>query len=206
MSAPLRIVVADDEPDMRKYFQRLLPRLGHRVVAAAATGGELIERCRDLKLDLVITDIKMPDLDGIEAAIRIYLERPVPVILVSAFHDATLIERAEADHILGYLVKPIKPTDLEPVIALTMRRFEQFQALRQKAEANFQAAAVMFQALEERKVVDHARDLLMRRDQLDFATAQRRLHDLAAAQGKSVQELAECLLANDGSGTSDAKD
>src|SRR6516225_3243856 len=187
MSARLRIVVADDEPDMRKYFQRLLPRLGHRVVAAAATGGELIERCRDLKPDLVITDIKMPDLDGIEAAIRIYLERPVPVILVSAFHDATLIERAEADHILGYLVKPIKPTDLEPVIALTMRRFEQMEALRKEA-------ADLRQALEDRKVIERAKGILMKRGSLDEPEAFRRLQKMASEESRKLVEIARVIL------------
>jgi response regulator NasT len=142
----------------------------------------------------------MPDLDGIEAAIQIYRDRPVPIILVSAYHDPALIERAEADHILGYLVKPIKPTDLEPVIALTMRRFEEFQALRQEAAAGFQAAAVMFQALEERKVIDRAREVLMRREHLDGAAADRRLQELAAEQRKSLEELAESLLAEDDPG------
>src|SRR5205807_2268559 len=99
---------------MREYFQKLLPRLGHKVVGAAGNGQELLELCRKESPDLVITDIKMPDMDGIDAAIRIYQERPVPVILVSAYHDPSLIARAEADHILGYLVKPIKPADLEP--------------------------------------------------------------------------------------------
>ena len=202
MSSSVRIIVADDEPDMRKYFQKLLPRLGHQVLAAVATGRELVESCRQLQPDLVITDIKMPDMDGIEAAIQIYRERPVPVILVSAYHDPALIERAEADHMLGYLVKPIKPTDLEPVIALTLRRFEDLQALRREANANFQAASQLFEALEERKVIEQARNCLMRREQLDDLAAERRLRELAAAQGKSLKELAEILLAEDNPGPS----
>ena len=101
MSEPLRIAVADDEPDMRDYFVKILPRLGHQVVAQARDGRELLEQCRATHPDLVITDIKMPEMDGIDAATMIYKENPVPVILVSAFHDADLIERAEADHIMG---------------------------------------------------------------------------------------------------------
>jgi two-component system, response regulator PdtaR len=135
MNPSLRIAIADDEPDMRDYFQKSLPRLGHKVVVVAKNGRELAEQCRVAQPDLVITDIKMPDTDGIDAAIAIYKDRPVPVILVSAYHTPELIERAEADHILGYLVKPIKQADLEPVIALTMRRFEQFEALRRQAAA-----------------------------------------------------------------------
>jgi response regulator NasT len=132
MSQPLRIVVADDEPDMRDYFKKILPRLGHEVVAAAANGQELIDYCLALKPDLVITDIKMPDMDGIDAADVIYRDYPVPVILVTAYRDPALIQRAEADHVLGYLVKPIKQRDLEPVIALAKRQFERLETLRRE--------------------------------------------------------------------------
>jgi response regulator NasT len=131
MSRPLRIVVADDEPDMRDYFQRSLPRLGHTVLAAAADGRELVERCRELQPDLVITDIKMPEMDGIDAASRIYQGRPVAVILVSAHAEPDLVTRAAQNHILAYLVKPIKQSDLEPAIALAMRRFEELEKLRE---------------------------------------------------------------------------
>jgi response regulator NasT len=130
MKSALRIAVADDEPDMRDYFQRMLTRLGHQVVVVASTGRELIELCRASMPDLIITDIRMPEMDGIDAAAAVYREHPVPIILVSAYHDSALIERAEADHVLAYLVKPIKRVDLEPTIALVMRRFEQLQALR----------------------------------------------------------------------------
>src|SRR5436305_1030209 len=123
MTKPLRIVVADDEPDMRDYFKKILPRLGHRVLGAAENGKELVAQCLTLQPDLVITDIKMPEMDGIDAAVSIYQHRPIPVILVSAHHDAALIKRAEMDHVMGYLVKPIKQPDLEPVIALAVRRF-----------------------------------------------------------------------------------
>jgi len=131
MKHPLRIVIADDEPDMQEYFRTMLPRLGHRVVAVAANGPDLIEQCRTQQPDLVITDIHMPGRDGIDAAGQVYRERPVPVILVSAHHDACSIERAEADHILGYLVKPIKQTDLEPTITVAMRRFAQVRELQE---------------------------------------------------------------------------
>jgi response regulator NasT len=130
MTLGLRIVVADDEQDMRDYFQRVLPRLGHEVVGVAQTGRELVELCRALKPDLVITDVKMPELDGIEAAVEIYGERPVAVLLVSAYHDESLIARAAADHILGYLVKPIKQTDLPPAITLAWQRFQDMEKLK----------------------------------------------------------------------------
>jgi CheY-like chemotaxis protein len=133
MSQALRIAVADDEPDLREYFQKVLSRLGHCVVAVAGTGKELVAQCQATHPDLVITDIKMPDLDGIEAAQAICREEAVPVILVSAHQDAQLLKRAEADHIMGYLVKPVRQADLVPAIAQALHRFEQFQTLRQEA-------------------------------------------------------------------------
>jgi AmiR/NasT family two-component response regulator len=127
MSQALRIAIADDEPDMREYFQQVLPRLGHTVIGAARDGRELVELCRATEPDLVITDIKMREVDGIEAAVQIYQDKPMPVILVSAHQDPNLIERADTDHIMAYLVKPIKQADLAPSIAVAMRQFEQLQ-------------------------------------------------------------------------------
>jgi response regulator NasT len=190
MSQPLRIVVADDEPDMREYFQKILPRLGHKVVAAAADGNELVAQCRTHRPDLVITDIKMPDMDGIDAAIRIYRDEPVPVILVSAYHDPELIRRAEADHIMGYLVKPIKQADLEPVIALAVRRFEQFQDLRKEA-------ADLRQALEDRKVIERGKGILMKKAGLDEPDAFRRMQKLASERNLKLVEIARILVTAD---------
>jgi AmiR/NasT family two-component response regulator len=133
MTQQLRIAVADDEPDIRDYFARILPLLGHRVVVVACDGGELVARCLSARPDLVITDVKMPDMDGIEAADALCRQMPVPVILVSACNDPELIRRAETDHVMAYLVKPIKQADLGPAIALALRRFEQSQALARGA-------------------------------------------------------------------------
>ena len=187
MTQPLRIAVADDEPDMRDYFTKMLPRLGHKVVGAASNGRELVELCRATRPDLVITDIKMPDMDGIDAAVRIYQEEPVPIILVSAYHDAALIRRAEADHIMGYLVKPLKQADLEPTIALAMRRFGQFQELRKEA-------ADLRQALEDRKVIERAKGAVMKRACLDEQGAFRRLQKLASDKNLKMAEAARMIV------------
>jgi two-component system, response regulator PdtaR len=187
MTKSLRIVIADDEPDMRDYFKKILPRLGHIVVGMAANGKELVAQCLTHLPDLVITDIKMPDMDGIDAAVAIYQHRPIPVILVSAFHDPSLIKRAEADHIFGYLVKPIKQTDLEPVIALATRRFEQFQALRHEASD-------LRQALEDRKVIERAKGLLMKKALLDEHDAFHRLQKLASDKKLKVVEVARMIV------------
>jgi response regulator NasT len=151
VNSSLRIAVADDEPDMRDFFEKMLPLCGHQVVSLAETGRELVQHCRDLKPDLVITDIKMPDMDGIEASMEICRERPVPVILVSAYHDPELIERAEGDHVLAlaYLVKPIGKVDLQPAIAVAVRRFNELETLRRETSD-------LRQALSDRKVIEQA--------------------------------------------------
>jgi response regulator NasT len=187
MTQPLRIAVADDEPDVRDYFRRILPRLGHQVVAVARTGRELIEQCRATRPDLVITDIKMPDLDGIEAAGALGRDGPVPVILVSAYHQPQLFARAQGEHILAYLVKPAKQSDLEAAIAIAMQRFEQFQALRREA-------ADLRQALEERKVIERAKGLLMKQLGLDEKEAFRRLQTLARDSNRKMVEVSRMVL------------
>ena len=114
MSRMLRIAIADDEPDMQEYYRTILSALGHIVVAVADTGRELVEKCRQQHPDLMITDIKMPDMDGIAAATQIYRDGPIPIIVVSAHHDEEFVRRAESEHILAYLVKPIKHVSLSP--------------------------------------------------------------------------------------------
>ena len=190
MSQNLRIAVADDEADMRDYFQKILPVLGHLVVSAARTGKELVDHCKKHQPDLVISDVKMPELDGIDAAAEIYRSSPVPVILVSAYHDAELIARAEADYIMAYLVKPIKQADLEPAIALAMRRFAQFQDLRKEA-------ADLRQALADRKIIERAKGVLMKRADLDEQDAFRRLQKLASEKNRKLIEIATMIVTAD---------
>jgi response regulator NasT len=187
MTQGLRILVADDEADMRDYFNQVLPEMGHEVVGTATNGRQLVDKCRELHPDLVVTDIKMPDLDGIDAAGEIYNDRPVPVILVSAYHEPELFERAEQDHILAYLVKPIKRGDLEPAIAIATQRFAQFKALRIEANS-------LRQALEDRKIIERAKGILMLRANLSEPDAFRRLQKLARDQNRKLVDIATMIV------------
>jgi response regulator NasT len=188
MSTGLRIVVADDEADMRDFFEKVLPRCGHQVLAVAENGTQLVERCRQLLPDLVITDIKMPELDGIEASRQICQERPVPVILVSAYHDPSLIERAAGDHVLAYLVKPIGIADLQPAISIAMRRFEDAQLLAQENKD-------LKQSLADRKIIEQAKGALMKAAGIDEREAFRRLQELASERNQKLIDAAYNVLA-----------
>lgn len=184
----LRIAVADDEADMRDFFERMLPLCGHSVVSVAENGRQLVDHCRALNPDLIIADIKMPEMDGIEAANEISRERAIPIILVSAYHDPELIERASADHVMAYLVKPIGKANLEPAIALAMRRFEQFQAVRREA-------ADLRQALADRKLIERAKGILMKITGVDEKEAFHRLQSLAAENNQKLVDAAQSLIA-----------
>jgi two-component system, response regulator PdtaR len=187
MTGPLRIVVADDEPRMHDYYRDVLPLMGHRVTAAAENGRELLRYCRVSRPDLIITDIKMPELDGLEAAEQVGRAEPIPVILVSAYHDPDLFARARGINVLAYLVKPIKQADLEAAIAIVMQRFEQLQALRREA-------GELRQALEDRKLIERAKGVLMKKAALDEPEAFRRLQKLARDNNQKLVEVAQMII------------
>ena len=187
MSHSLRIAIADDEAGVRDFLGAVLLDLGHQVVALARTGRELVEQCRACQPDLVFTDIFMPEMDGIDAAAQLFQERPVAIILLSGHHEPDLVERATQECILAYLVKPIKVADLAPAIALAMKRFDQVQDL-QKETANLR------QALEDRKVIERAKGVLMKRAGIDEAEAFRRLQMLASNKRRKLAEIAEMIL------------
>ncbi len=187
---PLRIAVADDEPEIRQFFQELLPRLGYEVVVMADNGRQLVEQCRAVHPDLVITDIKMPDMDGLRAAEEINHDTPVPVILVTGHHDEDLLAQSINGHVMAYLSKPAKPVDLQAAINLAMLRFAQFDALRNEALS-------LRQALEDRKIVDRAKGAVMKRLRLDETDAFRRMRKLSSDTNRKLVELAQIILKAD---------
>lgn len=184
----LRIAVADDEPEMLLFFRELLPHLGHTVMAEAATGRELVERCRSTHPDLVITDIRMPDLDGLQAAAEVNGGGRVPVILVTAHHDTDVLTRVGADYIMGYLSKPVKPVDLEAAIRMALIRFSHFQTLAKEASD-------LRQALEDRKVIERAKGTVMKRVAVNEEEAFRRLRKLASDGNLKLVEAAQQVVA-----------
>jgi AmiR/NasT family two-component response regulator len=186
----LRIAVADDEHDTRQFFRELLPHLGYQVVAIAETGRQLVEQCKSTKPDLVITDIKMPDMDGIEAATAVNREREVPVVLVSGHQEAELLARSGAEYIMAYLVKPVKAADLKAAITLAVLRFEQYQRVRAEA-------AGLRQALEDRKIIEQAKGIIMHRLRIEEVEAYNRMRKLSSQQNWKLIDLSRRLLEHD---------
>ena len=188
---PLNIVVAEDDNDTRQMYCRLLGALGHKVVGQAANGGDLVALCSKLKPDLVIADIKMPEMDGIEAADLICKNEPVAFVLVSGHYDKKLIERAQLNHVLAYLVKPLEPGELEAAIGVAMSRFAELQALRAET-------ATLRQALQDRKVIERAKGILMQRAGISEPDAFRRLQKLSWDKNEKLARVAEMFILAEG--------
>jgi response regulator NasT len=186
----LRVVVADDERDMRQFLQEVLTQMGHQVLAVAETGRQLIDRCRATNPDLVIADIKMPDVDGLEAVETIEQDRPVPAIIVTAHSDTELLQRASAGPAMTYLIKPVKPNDLQAAITMAVARFEQMR------KANDESARLR-QALEDRKIIERAKGIVSRRLHVEEAEAFRKLQKLASVQNRKLADVAQQILTAD---------
>jgi len=188
MTAAARILIADDEAIRLMSLRQQLVALGMDVVAEATTGREAVALARRAAPDLAILDIKMPELDGIEAARAITRERPIPIILLTAYSEPALIERAAAAGVLAYLVKPVGEEDLLPAILTARSRFAEFQQLRGEV-------ATLGDALEARKVIERAKGMLMDRYRLSEGEAFRRMQIQSQRENKRLVEIARALLA-----------
>ena len=186
----LRILVADDEGLHLMSLRGQLEKLGHRVIAEASDGKQALELARELKPDLAILDIKMPAIDGIAAAETMMNERPLPIILLSAYSEQDLAERAASAHVSAYLMKPVSENDLLPAIGLAMSRFAEFQSLHHEVDD-------LREALETRKLVERAKGILMRRLNLTEDEAFRRLQRRSQNENKKLKEIAQAIITAD---------
>jgi two-component system, response regulator PdtaR len=184
----LRILVAEDETIIRLDLRETLERAGFEVCGEARDGEEAVELARAEKPDLAVLDVKMPRLDGIEAARRIVAERPIPIVMLTAYGQDELVARAVEAGVFGYLVKPFRETDLLPAIQAARARHAELEALREEAES-------LAEALATRKVVERAKGLLMERDGLSEQDAFTRLQRASQVSGRPLKVVAEALLA-----------
>lgn len=185
--APCRIIIADDESLIRLDLREMLTHLGYDVIAEAGDGSSAMELARKLRPDLVIMDIKMPDVDGITAAEGLTADRIAPVVLLTAYSDQALVDRAKEAGVVGYVVKPFREAELMPVIELSLARFEEFQALEREV-------GDLKEALESRKIIERAKGVLMEVHGLRESEAFHRIRRTSMDARKSMREVAEAIL------------
>ena len=182
-----RIIIADDESLIRMDLQEMLLNLDYLVVGEVGDGLSAVNLARELRPDVVIMDIKMPDMDGIEAAKILTEERIAPVILLTAYSQKDLVERAKEAGVVGYMVKPFRESDLVPAIEVALARFQEFEAMHKEIDD-------LQLALETRKLVDRAKGILMDSQGLSEAEAFRKIQKMSMNTRKPMKEVAEAII------------
>ena len=182
-----RIIIADDEAIIRMDLREMLSNLGYLVIGEVGDGRSAVNLARELRPDLIIMDIKMPDMDGIDAAKILTEEKIAPVLLLTAYSQRELVSRAKEAGVAGYLVKPFRESDLSPAIEVTLARFAELGAL-EKEVGDLQTA------LETRKFVDRAKGILMDTQDLTEAEAFRKIQKMSMNTRKPMKEVAEAII------------
>ena len=183
-----RILIAEDETIIRLDLRALLESAGFEVCGEARYGEEAVELARVRQPDLAVLDVKMPRLDGIEAAKRILDDRPIPIVMVTAYGEQELVARAVEAGVFGYLVKPFRETDLLPAIETARARHEELATLRGEAES-------LAEALAARKSIERAKGLLMQKEGLSEGDAFARLRKASQVSGRPLKVVAEAVVA-----------
>lgn len=184
----MRILIAEDETIIRLDLRSLLETAGFEVCAEARDGQEAVELARSTAPDLAVLDVKMPRLDGIEAARAILEERPIPIVMLTAYGHDELVARAVEAGVFGYLVKPFREGDLLPAIRTARARFAELSALREEVDT-------LQEALAARKSIERAKGLLMKKEGLSEADAFARLRKASQLSGRPLKVVAEALIA-----------
>ena len=189
-SETIRVLIAEDEALIRLDLKEMLEEEGYTVVAEVGDGQQAVDRARELRPDLVILDIQMPVLDGLSAAEQIASARIAPVIVLTAFSQRELVERARDAGAMAYLVKPFSKNDLVPAIEVARGRFAEMTALDGEVRT-------LEERLETRKVVEQAKGRLMEQQGMTEAEAFRWIQRTAMNQRTSMKALAQTILAPD---------
>jgi two-component system, response regulator PdtaR len=183
-----RVLIAEDETIIRLDLAEMLARAGFHVCGEARDGVEAVELARSEQPDVAVLDVKMPRLDGIEAARRILDERPIPIVMLTAYGQEELVSRAVEAGVFGYLVKPFRETDLVPAIQTARARHEELAAARSEADS-------LTEALAARKAIERAKGLLMDKEGITEQVAFARLRRASQVSGKPLRVVAEALIA-----------
>lgn len=186
-SAPRRVVVAEDEALIRMDLVEMLREEGYDVVGEAGDGQVAVELAEALRPDLVIMDVKMPRRDGIDAASEIAAKRIAPVVILTAFSQRELVERARDAGAMAYLVKPFSITDLMPAVELAVSRFREVTALEREI-------VDLSDRLEARKIIERAKSVLMVRQALTEPEAFKWIQRAAMDRRSTMKDVAEVVL------------
>jgi len=187
-SSPARIVVAEDEAIIRLDLVEMLGEAGYDVVGQASNGEQAVEMALALQPDLVIMDVKMPVMDGLSAADEIGKQRTCPVIMLTAFSQTELVERARDAGVMAYIVKPFTAADLAPAINIALSRWAELKELEKEV-------ADLGEALETRKAVERAKGVLMKKLKLTEAEAFRWIQKTAMDRRLAMKEVADAVIA-----------
>ncbi len=187
MKSKLRILLVDDESIIRLDLREMLKEHGHDIVGEGCNGEEAIALAQKLSPDLIVMDIKMPVMDGLEAVRRINAERTIPVIMLTAYSQPELIQQATELGVYGYLVKPIKEADILPTIEVALARANELFAL-QKVVGDLK------ESIEIRKLVEKAKGILMENYGLSEAAAFRKIQKLSMDKRKPLKEIADAII------------
>jgi AmiR/NasT family two-component response regulator len=183
-----RVLIAEDETIIRLDLRGLLESAGFEVCAEARDGEEAVRLAGETRPDVALLDVKMPRLDGIEAARRILDERPIPIVMLTAYGQDELVSRAVEVGVFGYLVKPFRETDLVPAIQTARARHDELAEVRAEADS-------LAEALAARKSIERAKGLLMEKEGISEEEAFSRLRRASQASGKPLRIVAEALNA-----------
>lgn len=183
----LRVIVAEDETIIRLDLKERLEGASHQVIGEAVDGETVVHMARELRPDLVVMDIKMPVLDGIDAARRLTEERIAPVVLVTAHGEQDLIDRASEAGVIGYCLKPLRDQDLEAAISVALSRYSEFQEMSRTVKD-------LSEQLETRKSVERAKGILMTNQDLSEADAFKRIQKMSMDRRRSMREIAEAII------------
>jgi response regulator NasT len=184
----MKILIAEDETIIRLDLRELLENAGFEVCAEARDGIEAVELAASTEPELAILDVKMPRLDGIDAARRILEERPIPIVMLTAYGQDELVSRAVEAGVFGYLVKPFRETDLLPAIRTARARHDELAALREEADS-------LSEALAARKSIERAKGLLMAKEGLTEQEAFERLRRASQLAGRPLKVVSDALIA-----------